>query len=251
VFDRSRKVSVIVAPHGSTKSWNRDVSQLVLVGIGVVVAILPILLISLAVQLVDHGARGRQIAALQSENSELQEQGRRIAELESELAALREFETRIRRWAGIEFSGPAGTPERKDRGQYRWESEERLLSEVPSLSPVQGWVSRGYELDDEHLGIDLVGETGTPVRAAALGVVRFAGWDDTFGNLVILDHGNGYTSHYGHNDSILVESGSLVPRGQTIARLGTTGQSSAPHVHFEVRLEDEPLDPSFLLSPLG
>jgi murein DD-endopeptidase MepM/ murein hydrolase activator NlpD len=99
-----------------------------------------------------------------------------------------------------------------------------------------------------HEGIDFVGETGTPVHASALGVVRFAGWDDTFGNLVILDHGNGFTSYYGHNDSLLVATGDLIPRGQTVARLGTTGRSSAPHVHFEVRLDDEPLDPAFLLS---
>ena len=126
-----------------------------------------------------------------------------------------------------------------------------MLSEIPSRQPAPGWVSRGYDGAEEHHGIDFVGETGTPVQAAALGVVRFAGWDDTFGNLVILDHGNGYTSHYGHNDSLLVETGNLVPRGQTIARLGNTGQSTAPHLHFEVRLDGEPLDPAFLLSRSG
>jgi murein DD-endopeptidase MepM/ murein hydrolase activator NlpD len=86
------------------------------------------------------------------------------------------------------------------------------------------------------------------VQAAALGVVKLAGWDDTFGNLVVLDHGNGFTSLYGHNETLLVEPGDLIPRGQAVARLGNTGRSSAPHVHFEVRLDNEPLDPAFLLS---
>lgn len=69
--------------------------------------------------------------------------------------------------------------------------------------------------------------------------------------MVVLDHGNGFTSLYGHNEALLVHEGDLVARGEPIARLGSTGRSSAPHVHFEVRLEDEPLDPAFLISIPG
>lgn len=223
----------------------------VLLGIGIAAAVLPVLLLLSLVQIAELSARTRELEALRSENESYREQGRRVRELEAELAELQEFETRLRRWAGIEVSDDAA-PAREERGQHRWEQESALLAEIPSLMPVTGWVSRGFERGPEgHAGIDLVGETGTPVRSAALGVVRFAGWNDTFGNLVILDHGNGYTSFYGHNDTLLVETGSLVPRGQTIARLGNTGQSSAPHLHFEVRLEEEPLDPALLLTPAG
>lgn len=251
MFERFRKISVIVAPHGSTKSWNRDVSLPVLLGVLVAAAALPVVLLFLLVQVADLSARAREVAALRAENESLREQGQRIRGLEAELASLREFETRIRRWAGIEFSdGPA--MEKEERSRHRWEREEELLSEIPSLPPVEGWVSRDFERGLEgHPGIDLVGETGTAVRAAALGIVRFAGWDDTLGNLVVLDHGNGFTSAYAHNDTLLVENGFLVPRGQIIARLGNTGRSSAPHVHFEVRLEEEPLDPAYLLSHGG
>ena len=62
-----------------------------------------------------------------------------------------------------------------------------------------------------------------------------------------MDHGNGFTTRYGHNEALLVETGEPVPRGGVVARLGSTGRSSAPHLHFEVRLEDEPLDPAWLL----
>lgn len=248
MFEKLRKVSVIVAPHGSSKSWNRDVSLPVLIGIGIAVAVLPVVLLVLLIEVADLSARAREADSLRAENEALQEQGHRVRELEAELAELREFETRIRRWAGIE-SADAG-PDAVDRTRHRWEREEKLLEEIPATTPVGGWVSRGFEPGAEnHLGIDLVGETGTPVHASALGVVRFAGWDDTFGNLVILDHGNGFTSLYGHNDSLLVAQGDVVSRGQTVARLGNTGQSTAPHVHFEVRLAEEPLDPAFLLSP--
>lgn len=248
MFAKLRKVSVIIAPHGSSKSWNREVSLPALIGIGVAVAALPVVLLVLLVQVADLSARAREVGVLRVENAALQEQGHRVRELEAELEELREFETRIRRWAGIESADAAA--EGADRTRHRWEREETLLSEIPAMAPVGGWASRGFEPGAEgHLGIDLVGETGTPVHASALGVVRVATWDDTFGNLVILDHGNGFTSLYGHNDSLLVGPGDVVSRGNVIARLGNTGRSSAPHVHFEVRLAEEPLDPAFLLSP--
>lgn len=245
----SRKVSIIVAPHGSSESWNREMSLPALLAMGAGAAGLLVLLLVLVVQVVDLSARAREVDTLRSENADLREHARQVRELEAELAALQEFENRIRRWAGIEFSGEASSSSGA-AGNHRWEREETLLAEIPTLPPVEGWVSRGFDGgSDGHPGIDFVGETGTPVLASALGAVRFAGWDDTFGNVVVLDHGNGFTSLYGHNDTLLVEPGDLVPRGQAIARLGTTGRSSAPHVHFEVRIEEEPLDPAFLLSP--
>ena len=76
--------------------------------------------------------------------------------------------------------------------------------------------------------------------------VRWEGVDAD-GNLVVLDHGNGLVSRYGHNDTLLVKAGEEVLRGAPIARIGTTGRSSAPHLHFEVRREDEPLNPAYLL----
>jgi murein DD-endopeptidase MepM/ murein hydrolase activator NlpD len=244
----SRKVSVIVAPHGSPKSWSRDVSVPALIGVGVVLAALLLLALVLLVQVVELGARSREAAELRKENADLEARTRSVHDLEAELARMQEFETRIRRWAGIEFASGLVIGE-GERGRHRWERDENLLAEMPTLPPVEGWVSRGFESGPEgHPGIDFVGETGTPVLASALGVVRVAGWDDTFGNLVVLDHGNGFVSMYGHNETLLVEPGDLVPRGQAVARLGNTGRSSAPHVHFEVRLDDEPLDPAFLLS---
>ncbi len=242
-----RKVSLIVAPHGSSKSWNRVVPLPLLLGIGVAVAASLILLLVLLLQVADLSARSREVDRLRAENAELERQVARVEELQAELARLQEFETRIRRWAGIEASDESSLS--LASRERRWDREESLLAEIPSLSPIEGWVSRGFEDGpDGHHGLDLVQETGTSIRAAALGIVRLAGWDDTYGNLVILDHGNGFTTLYGHNESLQVKEGDLVPRGEVIARLGSTGRSSAPHLHFEIRLDDEPLDPAFLLS---
>jgi len=241
------KVSIIVAPHGSERSWNRIVSVPVLAGIGVALVLGILLTLVLLLQVADLSARSRELSRLRNENRDLSRQVEQIDGLQAELVRLQEFETRIRRWAGIDSEAlPASAAQ--VRGQ-RWREEEAHLAEIPSLSPIEGWVSRGYENGPEgHTGLDLVQEVGTSIRAAAMGVVRFAGWDDTYGNLVVLDHGNGFMTSYGHNESLLVRDGDLVPRGAAIARLGNTGRSSAPHLHFEIRLDDEPLDPAFLLS---
>ncbi|MBZ0267218.1 M23 family metallopeptidase [bacterium] len=247
MFGAPPKVSIIVARHGSQGSWNRIVSVPVLVGAGLALVALVVLLLILLLQVADLSARAREVTRLREENADLAGRVAQVDELQAELARLQEFETRIRRWAGIDTGTVASSA--AAAADARWIYEEAQLAEVPSLMPLQGWVSRGFEGGIEgHHGIDFVHEAGSTIRAAAMGVVRFADWDDTYGNLVILDHGNGFTTTYGHNESLLVQHGDLVPRGAPIARLGSTGRSSAPHLHFEIRLEDEPLDPAFLLS---
>ncbi|GJM43547.1 MAG: hypothetical protein DHS20C21_03890 [Gemmatimonadota bacterium] len=242
----SRKISIIVAPHGSSKSWNRVVSEPVLIGLALALITLVLLTLFLLLQVADLAARAREVESLRSENTEMAIQLEGVEALEAELSRLQVFETRIRRWAGIDLAHDGA-------GQgaglaTRWQREDARLAEIPALAPLEGWVSLGFEPGpDGHAGVDLVQEVGTPIRSAALGVVRFAGWNETYGNLVILDHGNGFTTTYGHNETLMVQEGDLVPRGQIIANLGNTGRSSAPHLHFEIRLEDEPLDPAFLV----
>ena len=94
-----------------------------------------------------------------------------------------------------------------------------------------------------HEGIDLGCPSGTPVRAAKGGVVLSAGWAGGYGNLVLIEHGNGIVTADGHNSSLLVRAGQAVGRGQTIALSGTTGHSTGPHVHFEVRVGGAPRNP--------
>ncbi len=98
----------------------------------------------------------------------------------------------------------------------------------------------GYEF---HTGVDLEARYGEPVRATADGTVVFAAYWGGYGNLVILDHGHGLTTFYGHLSRISVRVGQAVKRGQIVGRAGSTGRSTGPHVHYEVRVNDRPVDP--------
>ena len=111
--------------------------------------------------------------------------------------------------------------------------------------PVSGPVTSGFgeRWGRMHEGIDIGVPTGTPVAAAAGGTVLVAGWMGGYGNLVVLDHGNGLATAYGHNSALSVGVGQVVSRGQTIALAGNTGRSFGSHVHFEVRVNGNAVNP--------
>ena len=111
--------------------------------------------------------------------------------------------------------------------------------------PVSGPVTSGFgwRWGRMHEGIDIAVGSGTPVHAAQSGRVIVAGWMGGYGNLVVIDHGGGLSTAYGHNNSFAVGSGQSVSQGQVIAYSGSTGNSTGPHVHFEVRVNGSPVDP--------
>lgn len=104
---------------------------------------------------------------------------------------------------------------------------------------------RSYEF---HAGMDIDGERGDMVHAPANGVVIKAGWSGGYGNMVEIDHGYGLTTRYGHLSKIEVNVGSSITRGQMIGLVGSTGRSTGPHLHYELRLNEKSINPRFLLS---
>ena len=134
-------------------------------------------------------------------------------------------------------------------------------SQTPSSSPlVNTYVSApfGSRIDpitgghEFHKGIDLNGETGDPIHAAADGIVMRSGYDTGgYGNVVDIDHGNGYFTRYGHCSKLLVKVGDLVHAGDVIAKVGSTGHSTGSHLHFEVWIDGHPVNPRPYLSKIG
>lgn len=94
-----------------------------------------------------------------------------------------------------------------------------------------------------HTGVDIGAPRGAPVEVAAAGRVIYTGWFGGYGKIVIIDHGGGVSTLYAHLSQILTEEGRNVEKGEVIARAGSTGYSTGPHLHFEVRLNGRPIDP--------
>jgi murein DD-endopeptidase MepM/ murein hydrolase activator NlpD len=101
-----------------------------------------------------------------------------------------------------------------------------------------------------HAGLDFAAEYGSPIRAAAGGTVAFAGFRPDFGWMVEIDHGNGLSTRYAHASRLLVAARALVAPGEEIAKLGSSGRSTGPHLHFEVLRHGEPVDPRRYLARL-
>jgi murein DD-endopeptidase MepM/ murein hydrolase activator NlpD len=133
-----------------------------------------------------------------------------------------------------------------------------LLDEVlPKGRPVSdGWISSyfGYRTNpftggrEWHPGVDIAGEMGEPIVAVAAGIVTYAGKHGGYGNLVEINHGNGFVTRYGHNSKVLVKVGQTVSKGQEVALMGSTGRSTGPHVHFEVWRSGRVVNPLKYLS---
>lgn len=128
-------------------------------------------------------------------------------------------------------------------------------SVTPDIWPVSGVVSShfGFRVSPGgigstyHEGLDIASSYGNPVHATANGRITQAGWVNGYGYLVEIDHGNGIKTRYGHNSAILVSVGDQVVQGQTISLIGSTGNSTGPHCHYEVRVNGEAVDPTLFL----
>ena len=128
-------------------------------------------------------------------------------------------------------------------------------AETPNIWPVTGPISSyyGYRTSPGgigstfHEGVDIAGDYGTPISATAAGTVTQAGWVGGYGYLVEVKHADGIVTRYGHNSAVLVYEGQHVDQGSMIALMGSTGNSTGPHCHYEVRIHGEAVDPMYLL----
>ncbi len=135
-----------------------------------------------------------------------------------------------------------------------WESlseRQSLLNATPSIKPARGWFTSrfGYRVDPfsgkavMHAGVDIAGPPGTPIYAPADGVISYVGMESGYGKLVSIDHGYGVVTRFAHNSRVFVEQGQKISRKDVIAAIGSTGRSSGPHLHYEVRIHGVPVDP--------
>jgi len=171
------------------------------------------------------GARRTSLDELSAEERESVEEAEALAKVSATLAA------RIR---AAQSGGSSVTP-----GPVTAPSAAGLI--WPVSAPITS--SFGWRWGRMHEGLDLGAGFGTPIRAAAAGTIINAGWLGGYGNLVVIDHGRGISTAYGHQSSIAVGNGQSVSQGQVIGYVGSTGYSTGPHLHFEVRVNGSAADP--------
>ncbi len=129
--------------------------------------------------------------------------------------------------------------------------QKTILERTPSIRPAGGWLIAGYGYTknpftgrtEMHKGVDIAALEGTPIHATADGTVSFVGHKPGYGLTVVIDHGRGLSTWYGHCSMSRVRTGEFVRRGVVIATIGKTGQAIGPHVQYEVRVNGEPVDP--------
>ncbi len=145
------------------------------------------------------------------------------------------------------INGTASGSQVYDGGKFLWPVPGRSYissSYVNRINPISG-------KKEFHSGIDIPAPTGSKIVATAAGTVSVAGWVNGYGYTVIIDHGSGYSSLYGHNSGLTVKAGQKVYKGQQIAKAGSTGYSSGPHSHFEIRKNGKHTNPLPLLGKIG
>jgi len=131
------------------------------------------------------------------------------------------------------------------------EDQINLLASTPAIRPATGWETSGFGyrkspftgLREFHKGLDIANRQGTPIIATADGIVSYTGYKGLLGKTLVIDHGHGMMTRYGHAHKILVETGDVVKRGDKIATIGSTGRSTGPHLHYEVLLNGIRVNP--------
>jgi murein DD-endopeptidase MepM/ murein hydrolase activator NlpD len=179
---------------------------------------------------------------------------RRNVEIEKEFAKLQEIKENLERtemhnkklqvMLGIEQTPSEVEPD-LDTVSYDYSTKMEMIStnegNVPSLLPTTGRISRSFS--PEHNGIDIAAARFSPVVSAASGIVKVAGWDSIYGNYIVIDHTVNYSTFYGHLNSIDVSANDRVTGGKVIGTIGSTGKSTSPHLHYEVRFNQKAVDP--------
>lgn len=261
----AKYIDFLVIPQGQEPALNIRVRSWMMKALAIAAIIWVVAMISISIFYGKLSSRAVTAGMLKAENEKLRDYNAKVLEIEKSFRKNLAMVSRIAEMAGVEIenvdgavkavydslhadsstratvAGLAGDP-------VALSEEELDKLRIPKGRPLYGWVTRGFNPSpsdgkEKHDGIDIAVKDGTPIVATATGIVVFSGWDKIFGNMIIIDHENNYKTEYGHNQKNMVNKGQKVFKGDVIALSGGTGRSSAPHLHYEVVKDGEPVDP--------
>jgi len=246
-----RRLTFIVVPHGEAETRTFEISYRrlrLLLGVAGGVLVLFIIMVAswwyIAAQAARVPALEREVARLEEERSQVAELARALAEAEAQYE-------RVRNLLGATADGkqpePLLPPLRQESSPPDAAPQEPTQPDAWPLSEA-GYITRRMAADGSgHPGLDIAVPKDSYIRAAGAGVVSAAGTDEVYGEFVLIDHGGGIESMYGHASRLFVAPGDRVERHEVIALSGSTGRSTAPHLHFEVRRNGEAIDPLVMI----
>lgn len=257
--DRRRTITLTI-PHSVLRSL---LALFILFAIGVVYLVIHAGTIAARLQLVEH---------IKSENLRLREENQKLDQVRASIRRIESMNDYFQRLAlesgtvpppplpkedqkqlasaesvsvaaTVKGRQPQTTPARPVAARAR--QAKHMLESVPYIRPVQGWVTRTFNPSGAgvHKGVDFAAAEGTPIRVTAPGIVESVRLDEYLGKIVTIKHPQGFKTRYGHCSQILVTKDEHVHRGQSIAMVGNTGRSSAPHLHYEIIKNGKQVDP--------
>jgi murein DD-endopeptidase MepM/ murein hydrolase activator NlpD len=247
---KGRKLTVMIVPDGARESRTFHLSYRAIRGLAALGALVALAFTVMAGSWWYLAARAARASALQEQVDEMSIDRQRVTALvqrletiETQYRKLRDLFGRAQPDALSDVWLPPTTGSRRGGAADRPEEGPTL----PSVWPLteRGFVTRGLHegLEGEHPGLDIAVATDSYIRASGGGTVVDVGEDVVYGRFVVIDHGQGYTTLYGHASSTLVTLGEHVRERQVIALSGSTGRSTGPHLHFEILVDGEPVDP--------
>ena len=268
--------SFIITPGTTSKARRISIHKNVIYTVGALACAGVLLMAYGLVRLTGHEALNLKYLSVKSENESLKKENdvyqNSYAKLKGQISYIEDMSNELARQASMESpvdvdqqvgTGGPETVAALDKAADQLEREVRQigdrlradmlrLASIPSGFPVNGYVTDGFGLRrnpfsgdgrEVHEGLDIAVDFGTPVNTTADGLVVWASPHAGYGNLVVVYHSNGITTRYGHLSRITVEMGQRVKRGDQIGHAGSTGRSTGPHVHYEIRENDQPVDP--------
>lgn len=255
-MDDDRKLTVIVVPHGDleTRSYEIPYGRLKLAIAGLVLLFLAVAIVlatwfPVLAQSTRVRSLERQLEALEEKQAEVVKLAEALEEVEAQYERVR---TLLGADAPVEGQPPLLPPLRRDTAPSPAPTpeEDQFLQGVIDRWPLgaRGFITRVLsEARPSHPGLDIAVPENSSIRPAGPGIVRSTGEDRVYGRYAIIDHGNGLETLYGHASRILVRAGARVSGDDVIGLTGSTGQSTGPHLHFEVRRDGRAVDPLFFV----
>lgn len=257
-------ITIMLIPHSRSNSFRFKMPFLLLASLVGFAGVGVIFTASMSYRLVDYYQTKRRLDYISGQFQEMRATMTALKESESQFKKLFSFNSKKQLFAelGSENDGSINVEELKKQINSSMESVNEIRAYLakqkdaylvtPRGWPVEGRLTSGFGMREHpkyhkekfHTGIDLSVPTGTPVHATAEGIVSFASWSPGNGNIVVIEHGSGFSTVYAHNSKNLVKAGQTVKRGDVIANAGSTGVATGSHVHYEVWKNGQYVDPA-------